>query len=176
MKRQVIQRNAVNLTLFLLIEITVFHTHPAKAQFGEPTQGMKATAQSETPPMQTNEVQTTTIETETIDGTLLRMQQNTLIVQFEDETEEIMVTDDMSVKRNGVESDVQALEPGDGVTLTRDKQSGQPIAIQATAGQVVDISRYYLPLGLLLIVVVGLLMYWVITKNKAPIKANSAER
>jgi hypothetical protein len=104
-----------------------------------------------------------------VSGEVLRIQGNTLTIETPDGIREVTVPENILLRRNTMEANISDIQPGDDVTINQ-SANGELLSVNATAGEVVDWSRWLIPITAGAIAVAGLAWWASKRANKPHIK------
>ncbi len=105
------------------------------------------------------------IATNQITGYVVNNDGNTLTIKTDTETLRIIINEDVLVKRNGLATDISAIQANDKVVITRVGET--VVSVDATAGNVFAYDKWAIPLAILSMVVLLILWRLIVYSRKS---------
>jgi hypothetical protein len=89
------------------------------------------------------------IETKEIKGEVVKVEGRNLTIQSSNnQTQEFNIPENIKINRNTMEAELSAIKPGDKVTINQ-TSDGQILSVETTSGELQDLSKWIIPIGLL---------------------------
>jgi hypothetical protein len=128
-------------------------------------------------PMRFNYIQSyaQTVETEQFTGELTKKEANKLFVTKDNTVTEYLVYGDLKVKRDGTSSALDRLQAGDLLQVTLNKNTKELLAVDVVSKGVVDNSIIGVGALVSLLVLSGIVYYFVRRSNRGTIRTSSTE-
>jgi hypothetical protein len=100
------------------------------------------------------------LETTQISGEVMKIENDTITIQSDNGMQQMQISNNINITRNGMGAQVQDLKPGDNITVTQ-TTAGVVLGVESTSQTVEDIMQMAIPIiiGLILLAIVATIAY-----------------
>jgi hypothetical protein len=116
------------------------------------------------------------IVTTTFVGELDRKENNTIYVSKDNQVKQYVVTNDIKVRRDSMESNINMLRVGDKLTINQSQDGQKVFSIDAISKQSDDLIKYAIAAAVLALILIPLIIYLLTRSKRGHIKTNTSTR
>lgn len=147
-------------TLWLLTLVSLNqHKFLSEAMLVDPVVAQTATPAPQTPAAENADSEIQNINAAEIEGTVLRIEGQTLAIETDDGVKTVTVADNVSLNRNGTAAAFSDLEVNDDVRVLQ-TEAGEVLSVTATSAEVETAEQFGIPLLLLGVLVIAAFMFF----------------
>jgi hypothetical protein len=109
-------------------------------------------------------------------GELDRKEGNNIYVSKDNQVKQYTLTNDIKVRRDSMESNVNMLSVGDKLTINQSQNGQKVFSIDAISKQSDDLIKYAIAAAVLGLILIPLIIYFINKSNKGHIRTNTSTR